>query len=105
MDGTSFFGDDSGFGEEFAMMIKEEIVENGGGAPQDGVGASGAASNKPSDADYTVQASGADAAFCVHVVRTRSNDGDYEPPGVEGSPGTVTVPDYDFAVTSREGEC
>ncbi|MFG2427806.1 hypothetical protein [Streptomyces sp. NPDC048590] len=110
MDGTSrfgdIFGDDSGFDEEFATMIEEEIVENGGGgAPQDGVGASAAASNKPSDADYTVQAAGADAVFCVHVVRTPSEDGDYTPPGVAGGAGTVTVPNYDFAVTSREGEC
>lgn len=110
LDGTSrfgdIFGDDSGFDEEFATMIEEEIAENGGGgASQDGVGASSAASNKPSDADYTVQAAGSDAAFCVHVVRTPSKDGDYESPGVAGGAGSVTVPNYDFAVTSREGAC
>ncbi|MEU1215980.1 hypothetical protein ACFYSH_04370 [Streptomyces sp. NPDC005791] len=110
LDGTSrlgeIFGDDSGFNQEFAKMIEEEVVENGGGgAPQSGVDAGAAASNKPSDADYTVMASGADAAFCVHVVRTRSKDGDYEPPGVAGGAGSVTIPKYDFAVTSREGEC
>ncbi|MFJ6850323.1 hypothetical protein ACIQM3_07230 [Streptomyces sp. NPDC091271] len=43
LDGTSrfgdIFGDDSGFDEEFATMIEEEVVENGGGgAPQDGWG-------------------------------------------------------------------
>ncbi|MFJ8982012.1 hypothetical protein [Streptomyces sp. NPDC102282] len=110
LNGTSRFGeifdDGSGFDEEFATMIEEEVVENGGGgAPQGGVDAGAATSNKPSDADYTVQAAGADAAFCVHVVRTRSKDGDYTPPGIAGNPGTVTVPGYDFAVTSREGEC
>ncbi|MFJ8860892.1 hypothetical protein ACIRD8_20990 [Streptomyces sp. NPDC102451] len=110
LDGTSrfgdIFGDDSGFDQEFAKMIEEEVVENGGGgAPQSGVDAGAAASNKPSDADYTVQAAGADAAFCVHVVRTPSKDGDYKPPGIAGNPGTVTVPNYDFAVTSRKGEC
>ncbi|WP_329206808.1 hypothetical protein OG257_10830 [Streptomyces sp. NBC_00683] len=110
LDGTSRFGDifddDSGFDEQFATMIEEEVVENGGGgAPQSGVDAGSTASNKPSDADYTVMASGADAAFCVHVVRTRSKDGDYTPPGIAGNPGTVTVPSYDFAVTSRKGEC
>ncbi|MFC8231123.1 hypothetical protein [Streptomyces sp. NPDC057287] len=110
LDGTSrfgdIFGDDSGFDQEIAKMIEEEVVENGdGGAPQSGVDAGAAASNKPSDAEYTVTASGADAAFCVHVVRTRSKDGDYEPPGVAGGPSSVTVPEYDFAVTSREGEC
>ncbi|MFJ2296772.1 hypothetical protein ACIOG7_34725 [Streptomyces sp. NPDC087894] len=100
------YGDDSGFDEEFATMIEDEIVENGGGgAPQSGVDADAAASNQASDADYTVTAAGADAAFCVHVVRTRSKEGDYEPPGVAGGPGTVTVPYYDFAVTSRTGAC
>jgi hypothetical protein len=53
----------------------------------------------------TVRAAGADAAFCVHVERTRSKDGDYEPPGVTGEPGSVVVPNYDFTVTSRGGEC
>ncbi|HWU12034.1 MAG TPA: hypothetical protein VN520_37775 [Streptomyces sp.] len=87
-------------------MIEEEVVGNGGGgAPQSGVDAGAAASNKPSDADCTVQAAGADAAFCVHVVRTRSKDGGYEPPGVAGGAGSVTVPMYDFTVTSREGAC
>lgn len=42
LDGTSRFGDifddDSGFDEQFATMIEEEVVENGGGgAPQSGV--------------------------------------------------------------------
>ncbi|MBL1288994.1 hypothetical protein JKV81_19395 [Streptomyces sp. For3] len=100
------FGDDSGFDEESATMIEDEVVEHGGGgAPQSGVDAGPAPLNKPSGADYTVQAAGADAAFCVHVVRTRSKDGDYEPPGIAGNPGTVTVPSYDFAVTSRKGAC
>ncbi|MFB4421562.1 hypothetical protein C5F59_010775 [Streptomyces sp. QL37] len=36
---------------------------------------------------------------------TPSKDGDYEPPGVAGRTGSVTVPKYDFAVTSREGAC
>ncbi|MFD5041689.1 hypothetical protein ACFWNI_32060 [Streptomyces sp. NPDC058377] len=110
LNGTSRFGDilgdDSGFDEESATMIEDEVVEHGGGgAPQSGVDAGPAPLNKPSGADYTVQAAGADAAFCVHVVRTRSKDGDYEPPGIAGNPGTVTVPSYDFAVTSRKGAC
>ncbi|MGW0791046.1 hypothetical protein ACWD04_23080 [Streptomyces sp. NPDC002911] len=110
LNGTSRFGDisgdDSGFDQDIAAMIEEEIVENGGGgAPQSGVDAGAAVGNKPSDADYTVQAAGADGAFCLHVVRTRSKDGDYEPPGVAGGPGSVTVPSYDFSVTSREGAC
>ncbi|MFF3834806.1 hypothetical protein ACFYXX_29040 [Streptomyces sp. NPDC002458] len=110
LNGTSrfgdIFGDDSGFDEESATMIEDEVVEHGGGgAPQSGVDAGPAPLNKPSGADYTVQAAGADAAFCVHVVRTRSKDGDYEPPGIAGNPGTVTVPNYDFAVTSRKGAC
>ncbi|MGW1320864.1 hypothetical protein [Streptomyces sp. NPDC002426] len=110
LNGTSrfgdIFGDDSGFDEESATMIEDEVVERGGGgAPQSGVDAGPAPLNKPSGADYTVQAAGADAAFCVHVVRTRSKDGDYEPPGIAGNPGTVTVPSYDFAVTSRKGAC
>lgn len=110
LNGTSrfgdIFGDDSGFDEESATMIEDEVVEHGGGgAPQSGVDAGPAPLNKPSGADYTVQAAGADAAFCVHVVRTRSKDGDYEPPGIAGNPGTVTVPSYDFAVTSRKGAC
>ncbi|MFC9122223.1 hypothetical protein ACFTXO_20890 [Streptomyces sp. NPDC057067] len=110
LNGTSrfgdIFGDDSSFDEESATMIEDEVVEHGGGgAPQSGVDAGPAPLNKPSGADYTVQAAGADAAFCVHVVRTRSKDGDYEPPGIAGNPGTVTVPSYDFAVTSRKGAC
>ncbi|MFE4217529.1 hypothetical protein [Streptomyces sp. NPDC056844] len=110
LNGTSrfgdLFGDDSGFDEESATMIEDEVVEHGGGgAPQSGVNAGAAASNQPSDADYTVTAAGADAAFCVHVKRTRSKEGDYEPPGIAGNPGTVTVPNYDFAVTSRKGAC
>ncbi|MFJ8887017.1 hypothetical protein ACIRJR_26930 [Streptomyces sp. NPDC102402] len=110
LNGTSrfgdLFGDDSRFDAEFATMIEEEVVENGGGgAPQDGVDAGSAPANKPSDADYTVMAAGADASFCVHVERIRSKGGDYEPPGIAGGAGSVTVPNYDFAVTSRRGEC
>ncbi|RPK49590.1 hypothetical protein EES40_07410 [Streptomyces sp. ADI93-02] len=38
-------------------------------------------SSKPSDAGNTVTASGADAAFCVHVAGTTAKDGHYTPPG------------------------
>ncbi|MEV0494556.1 hypothetical protein [Streptomyces atratus] len=110
LDGASrfgdIFGDDSSFDDEYARMIEEEVVEHGGGgAPQTGVDAASSDTNKASDARYTVSASGAAAAFCVHVERIRSKDDDWEPPGVAGGAGTVTVPSYKFAVTSREGEC
>ncbi|MFF4093050.1 hypothetical protein ACFYYY_04165 [Streptomyces sp. NPDC001834] len=110
LDGASrfgdIFGDDSGFNDEYAKMIEDEVIEHGGGgAPQTGVDAAPADTNKASDARYTVSASGAAAAFCLHVERVRSKDGDWEPPGVAGGAGTVTVPSYDFTVTSREGEC
>lgn len=39
------------------------------------------------------------------VERTRSKGDDYEPPGVAGGPGAVTVPSYRFAVSSRAGDC
>ncbi|WP_190079637.1 hypothetical protein [Streptomyces longisporoflavus] len=100
------FGDDSGFDDEYATMTEDEVVEHGGGdAPQHGVEAAPASTNEASDARYTVAASGARATVCMHVERTRSKDDDYEPPGVAGGPGTVTVPSYRFAVTSRPGDC
>ncbi|GAA1910515.1 hypothetical protein GCM10009837_38690 [Streptomyces durmitorensis] len=110
LDGSSrfgdIFGDDSGFDDEYATMIEDEVVEHGGGdAPQHGVDAAPAAANEASDALYTVAASGAKATVCVHVERTRSKGDDYEPPGVAGGSGTVTVPSYEFTVTSRAGDC
>lgn len=110
LNGTSrfgdIFGDDSGFDDEYATMIEDEVVEHGGGdAPQLGVDAVPVATNDASDAQYTVTASGAGATVCVHVERTRSKGDDYEPPGVAGGPGAVTVPSYRFTVSSRAGEC
>ncbi|MGW7079810.1 hypothetical protein [Streptomyces sp. NPDC054866] len=100
------FGDDSGFDDEYATMIEDEVVEHGGGdAPPNGVDAAAASTNEASDASYTVAASGARATVCVHVERTRSKGDDYEPPGVAGGPGVVTVPSYRFAVTSSAGDC
>lgn len=110
LDGSSrfgdIFGDDSGFDDEYATMIEDEVVEHGGGdSPQLGVDASPAATNEASDARYTVTASGAKAAVCVLIERTRSKGDDYEPPGVAGGPGAVTVPSYRFAVSSHAGDC
>ncbi|MFF8230779.1 hypothetical protein [Streptomyces caelestis] len=110
LDGSSGFGDiyaednDTGWIDEYATKIEQEVVEHGGGdAPQYGVTATPADANTPSEARYTV--TGGDSAFCMQVTRTRSKDGDYEPPGIGGGQGTVTVPSYDFAVTTREGGC
>ncbi|MCK8438649.1 hypothetical protein G3I77_38385 [Streptomyces sp. D2-8] len=110
LDGSSGFGDiyaednDTGWIDEYATKIEQEVVEHGGGdAPQYGVTATPAAPNTASAARYTVR--GADSAFCMQVTRTRSKDGDYEPPGIGGGQGTVTVPSYDFTVTTREGGC
>ncbi|WP_461063057.1 hypothetical protein [Streptomyces pseudoechinosporeus] len=112
LDGSSGFGDiyaedtDTRWIDEYATTIEDEVVEHGGGdAPQYDVYATPAASNTASEARYRVTASGAGTAFCLDVTRTRSKDGDYEPPGIAGGQGTVTVPSYDFAVTSREGAC
>ncbi|MEV0641345.1 hypothetical protein AB0I77_41770 [Streptomyces sp. NPDC050619] len=112
LDGSSNFGDiyaednDTGWIDEYATKIENEIVEHGGGdAPQYGVEATPADSNTAAEARYLVTASGAGTAFCLDVTRTRSKDGDYEPPGIAGGEGTVTVPSYDFGVTSREGGC
>ncbi|MBB5797888.1 hypothetical protein AB0E64_11025 [Streptomyces caelestis] len=110
MDGSSGFGDiyaednDTRWIDEYATKIENEVVEHGGGdAPQYGVNATPAATSTASEARYTV--TGGDSAFCMQVTRTRSKDGDYEPPGIAGGQGTVTVPSYDFAVTTREGGC
>ncbi|MEU9571752.1 hypothetical protein AB0D62_18040 [Streptomyces massasporeus] len=110
LDGSSGFGeiyaedDDTRWIDEYATKIEQEVVEHGGGdAPQYGVTATPAAPNTASEARYTV--TGADSAFCMQVTRTRSKDGDYEPPGIAGGQGTVTLPSYDFAVTTREGGC
>ncbi|MCX4672088.1 hypothetical protein OG453_36365 [Streptomyces sp. NBC_01381] len=110
LDGTSRFGDiygdDSGFDDEYARMIEDEVVEQGGGdSPQTGVDAVPADANTASGAGYTVTGSGAAASFCVRVERTRSKGDDYEPPGVAGGAGTVTMPSYKFAVTSADGDC
>ncbi|KJK37870.1 hypothetical protein UK15_20480 [Streptomyces variegatus] len=110
LDGSSGFGEiyagdnDTGWIDEYATKIEQEVVEHGGGdAPQYGVTATPAAPNTASEVHYTV--TGADSAFCMQVTRTRSKDGDYEPPGIAGGEGTVTVPSYDFAVTTHEGGC
>jgi hypothetical protein len=97
LDGSSGFGDiyaednDTGWIDEYATKIENEVVEHGGGdAPQYGVNATPAATSTASEARYTV--TGGDSAFCMQVTRTRSKDGDYEPPGIAGGQGTVTVP-------------
>ncbi|MFF7738644.1 hypothetical protein [Streptomyces sp. NPDC007984] len=110
LDGSSGFGDiyaednDTGWIDEYATKIEQKVVEHGGGdAPQYGVNATPADTSTATEARYTV--SGADSAFCMQVTRTRSKDGDYEPPGIGGGEGTVTVPSYDFAVMTRKGGC
>jgi hypothetical protein len=100
------YGDDSGFDAEYATMIEDKVVTKGSGdAPQLGVDAAPADTNQASDARYTVTASGANTTFCLHIERTRSKDGDWDAPGVAGGEGTVTVPVYEFGVTSRSGAC
>jgi hypothetical protein len=108
LDGSSGFGDihdeddDTGWVDEYATKSEQEVVEHGGGdAPQYGVTATPAAPSTASEARNTV--TGTDSAFCMQVTRIRSKDGGYEPPGIGGGEGTVTVPSYDFAVTTREG--
>ncbi|MER5304790.1 hypothetical protein ABT039_35705 [Streptomyces lasiicapitis] len=110
LDGMSRYGevsgDSSGFDDEYARLVEDEVVEHGGGdAPQTGVTAAPAGTNSASAARYHVTASGASVAFCVHVERKRTKEHDYKPPGVGGGEGSVTLPSYRFAVTSREGEC
>ncbi len=97
---------DTGWIDEYATKIEDEVVEHGGSdAPQSGVDARPADYNTASEARYRVTASGAGTAFCLNVTRTRSKDGDYEPPGIAGGEGTLTIPSYDFAVTTRQGVC
>lgn len=110
LDGSSGFGEiyagdnDTGWIDEYATKIEQEVVEHGGGdAPQYGVTATPTTPNTATEARYTV--TGADTPFCMQVTRTRSKDGDYDPPGIAGGQGTVTVPSYDFAVTTHEGDC
>ncbi|MDH6624203.1 hypothetical protein M2271_002000 [Streptomyces sp. LBL] len=114
LDGSSGFGDmyaedpdpDTDWIDEYATKIEDEVVEHGGGdAPQYDVTATPTDSNTASEVHYVVTASGAGTSFCLDVTRTRSKDGDYEPPGVAGGQGTLTIPSYDFAVTNREGAC
>ncbi|MFI5674515.1 hypothetical protein [Streptomyces cellulosae] len=114
LDGSSGYGDmyaddpdsDTGWIDEYATKIEDEVVEHGGGdAPQSGVDATPADYNTASEARYRVTASGAGTAYCLTVTRTRSKDGDYEPPGIAGGEGTLTIPSYDFAVTTRQGPC
>jgi hypothetical protein len=51
-----------------------------------------------------VSPSGAAASFCVRLERAQRLE-DYRPPGIGGGEGTVTMPVYEIAVTSREGDC
>lgn len=110
MDGTSQLGElydvDAHVDEDNATMIEQEVVEHGAGdAPQLGVHAAPAPDNTAAHASYTVTANGADIAFCVTVDRTRNKKGDYQPPGIAGGSGTVTIPSYSYAVASRQGTC
>ncbi|MEU6918147.1 hypothetical protein [Streptomyces olindensis] len=111
LDGSSQYGEihasDADFdADAYATTIEGEIVEHGGGdAPQSGVDAAPEATGNANEVNYTIRASDAELSFCMQVTRTRSKEGDYEPPGVAGGPGTVTVPSYKFAVTTHKGEC
>ncbi|MFB7709444.1 hypothetical protein [Streptomyces sp. NPDC056105] len=97
---------DSAYFDDYASLLEDKVVRyGGGGAPESGVGADPADTNTDTDAYFTVQADGADAAFCTHIQRTRRAKDDYTPPGVTGGEGTLTQRAYGLAVTSREGAC
>ncbi|WP_329569751.1 hypothetical protein [Streptomyces sp. NBC_01361] len=97
---------DSAYFDDYASLLEDKIIQfGGGGAPQSGVGAGPADTNTDTDAYFTVQADGADAAFCTHIERTRRAKDDYTPPGIDGGEGTLTERAYRLTVTSQEGPC
>ncbi|MFA3838557.1 hypothetical protein [Streptomyces aureus] len=97
---------DSAYFDDYASLLEDKVIRyGGGGAPHSGVGASPSATNTDTDAYFTVQANGADAAFCTHIERTRRPKDDYTPPGINGDEGTVTERAYGLAVTTKKGEC
>ncbi|MFE2292337.1 hypothetical protein [Streptomyces sp. NPDC059452] len=110
MNGMSGFGNLDGseddFDDENSRMIKDELIENGGGgAPQSGVAATPSEANKPSRASYTVTAYGASAAFCVQVERVRDKDDAQVIPGGLGREGSGGLPRHTYTVKHHKGEC
>ena len=97
---------DSAYFDDYESLLEDKVIQyGGGGAPQSGVDAGPADTNTDTDAYFTVQADGADAAFCTHVERSRSAKDDYTPPGITGGEGTLTERAYRLAVTTKNGEC
>ncbi|RFC71972.1 hypothetical protein [Streptomyces sp. AcE210] len=97
---------DSANFDDYASLLEDKVVQyGGGGAPQSGVDAGPADTNTDTDAYFTVQADGADGAFCTHIERTRRAKDDYTPPGINGDEGTVTERAYRLTVTTNKGEC
>ncbi|MFG2524274.1 hypothetical protein [Streptomyces sp. NPDC048527] len=97
---------DSAYFDDYESLLEDKVIQHGGGgAPQSGVDAGPADTNTDTDAYFTVQADGADAAFCTHVERTRRAKDDYTPPGIDGGEGTLTERAYRLTVTSQEGTC
>ncbi|MET7574834.1 hypothetical protein ABZT04_41145 [Streptomyces sp. NPDC005492] len=109
LDGYRYQADESGaplYFDDYASLIEQKVTENGGGdAPETGVATEPSDPDTESDTHITVTANGTDKVFCVHVVRTRSKEDDYTPPGIAGREGTLTFSGYRLAVAMREGAC
>ncbi|MEU6659918.1 hypothetical protein [Streptomyces sp. NPDC046821] len=110
LDGWGYLDDgltaDSAYFDSYESLLEGKVIQyGGGGAPESGVGAGPAGANTDTDAYFMVRANGADAAFCTHIVRTRTPKNDYTPPGIAGGEGTITQRAYRLAVTSKLGAC
>ncbi|MEW2257002.1 hypothetical protein [Streptomyces sp. NPDC047869] len=109
LDGYAYRTDETGdspYFTDYESLTEEKVTRYGGGdAPETGVFADPADTDTDTDAHLTVTASGADNAFCVHLQRTRAKKDDYTPPGLNGSPGTLTFRGYRLTAGVRDGEC
>ncbi|MEU5595981.1 hypothetical protein [Streptomyces sp. NPDC020298] len=92
--------------EDYSGMIEDAVVDAGKGS-----GPGYAVSVEASDPDaqsragnYVVTADGADAAFCMSISRSLSEDGGFSVPGVGDQSGSH-VPAYDLKVRVSEGRC
>ncbi|MGW7406903.1 hypothetical protein ACWGI9_24815 [Streptomyces sp. NPDC054833] len=92
--------------EDYSTLIEDAVTDAGKGlGPSYAVSVEATDSDPESKAgDYVVTADGADAAFCMSITRSLSDDGGFSVPGVDDQSGTY-VPAYDLKASVSEGRC
>ncbi|WP_208898476.1 hypothetical protein [Streptomyces incarnatus] len=108
LDGYRFTVDGSGtspYFSDYASLLEDKVVEDGGDAPQTGVTVTPSDADTADDTHLTVTADGTDTSFCTHIERSRSEKDDYSPPGLAGRESSLTYRGYRIAVTTRKGAC